>query len=162
MTNKNLNIKTHTLNHSSLYYLLWGSCEILTKIKTSIQRPFYLLDYIEQLIFNGGIGNFVIFNFGEYFIQFGCDRGALELQGEAIGSEYLLEENKLNDEQIKHLLKLGWKEPNSDISGGNYYIKWPVASEEKREDLIGFIYTTAYEVYGHTEILEDGIILNLE
>ena len=122
----------------------------------------FLLEYLEDIIYKGGDGNFLIINFGgDYYIQCICDRGAYKIQCEAVGNMYLNEETKLNSHQKEQLLKLGWEEPYHGADGGNYSVYWPVDSEIKREKLLEYIFITAHKVYGAHEILEKEIILNL-
>ncbi len=120
-----------------------------------------ILSAIEQIIYEGGKSNFVIFNLNsDYYIQMAARRGDYEIYCEAISDNYLEEGKLLTQAQKETLKKLSWNDPEN--SEGNYFIKHNVDSELSRTNLSGLISKTANQVYSCEEIRAGNVILNLE
>ena len=115
---------------------------------------------IEALIFQGGDENAIILKLGlDYYVQFASRRGAHKIYCEAVGNHNIEEEEAYLDEnQIKKLLALGWKIPETP---GNFYQVHAVDSEALRAKLIQMLIDTITQVYAIHEIREADFIVEL-
>ncbi len=127
---------------------------------TFYKNRIILVSIIEQLLYEGGDDNFVIFGLNsDYYIQLATSKGDYEIYCEAVSDNYLETEMSLTTKQKNNLNKLSWNQPQN--SEGNYYLEHKVDSELARKTLAELILNTANDVYHTKEINFDSIVLNL-
>lgn len=129
--------------------------------KTFIENSLIVQSIIEQILYEGGTDNFVIFGLGsDYYVQLTASKGAYEIYCEAISNNYLEAELMLTQEQKNYLHHLSWNPPKG--SDENYYLKHKVDSELDRAELAALILNTATLAYNCKTINFDSIVLNLQ
>ncbi len=120
-----------------------------------------ILSIIEDLIYEGGDGNFAILNLSDdYYIQLVAAKNAVQVYCEAISDNYLPDDYQLTEAQIQQLKTLKWKAPDNPI--GNFFCTHAADSDAGRAALAAFIMQTATSVYGCPMLTEDDIDINLD
>ncbi len=93
--------------------------------------------------------NFVIFNIDtskNYYVQLAVESNPQNgLHAEAVSNEFLDPEARLDQEQIRRLHLLGWKDPESSP---NYERDWIAATDADRWAIAREILQTCVDVYG--------------
>ncbi|WP_338761475.1 hypothetical protein WAF17_15575 [Bernardetia sp. ABR2-2B] len=114
---------------------------------------------LKRLIEEGGKQNFLILDFGDYYIQIAGEYYSSYLLLEAVSNHYLSTDKKLDSVLQRKILDLGWEAPKGE---GNYNLKLSINSNNEYDSCVEFIEKTAKEIYDVDTITNSMIELNLE
>ena len=96
----------------------------------------------------------------DYYIQLICDKGSEEILIEAVSNNFLEETNRLKDSSIKILTELGWEAPKDENE--NFKIEAIIKNEIELNSIVEIITKTLKDVYGHENITQNMIELELD
>lgn len=120
----------------------------------------FVVATINQLLTEGGMDNFAIFNLNsDYYIQMSAELDAEKVYCEAVSNNYIKSSNELSKSQMNDLVALGWNAPKDN---GNYSLLHDATSDTEKNTLAELICKTADKVYFRSSFGQSQLTLNLE
>jgi hypothetical protein len=106
-----------------------------------------IVEALQRLVEDGiSAGTYVILE-GDpgrsYYIQFALDGGRLYC--EAVSNQYLEPANQLDEEQLRTLENLGWREPEHDCQ--NWFRTFRPTRDEEFQEIVDLVHRAFAEIY---------------